>query len=135
MNRRGHIVLLASVILMAAILIVVSSLAFHSLCNRSIGGDYSHRWSNVGTVVSIDREAQSFVMTVGEGSAEVLPFDSVTVLYANANRFKAQIGRYVDLDQIEEGDEVEVLFFPPFDAEIEVEEVYEVNKRAEDADK
>ena len=98
MNRRGHIVLLASVIVMAAILIVVSSLAFHSLCNRSIGGDYSHRWSNVGTAVSIDHEAQSFVMTVGEGSAEVLPFDSVTVLYANANRFKAQIGRSVDLD-------------------------------------
>lgn len=98
MNRRGHIVLLASVIVVAAILIVVSSLAFHSLCNRSIGGDYSHRWSNVGTVVSIDHEAQSFVMTVGEGSAEVL-------------------------------------FPPPFDAEIEVEEAYEVNKRAEDADK
>ena len=129
------VALLASVIVMAAILIVVGSLAFHSLRNRSIGGDYPHRWSNVGTVASIDREAQSFVMTVGEGSAGVLPFDSVTVLYANANRFKAQIGRYVDFDQIAEGDEVEVLYFPPFDAEIEAEEVYEVNKRAEDADK
>ena len=33
MNRRGHIVLLASVIVVAAILIVVSSLAFHYIAS------------------------------------------------------------------------------------------------------